>query len=70
MRTADLRDDSGIKDRAAFTEAMDELQAAMIVVPSEVCYQPRFTYLWTLGGRPLSGCAPPPGQFETRRCAK
>ena len=24
-------------------------QAAMIVVPSEVCYQPKFTYIWTLG---------------------
>ena len=28
---------------------MDELQAAMIVVPSEVLYQPKFTYIWTLG---------------------
>ncbi len=28
---------------------MDELQAAMIVVPSEVIYQPKFTYIWTLG---------------------
>ena len=28
---------------------MDELQAAMIVVPSEVFYQPKFTYIWTLG---------------------
>jgi len=49
MSTGDLRDDSGIKDRAAFTRAMDELQAAMMVVPSEVCYQPKFTYIWTLG---------------------
>jgi len=49
MSTGDLRDDSGVKDRAAFTRAMDELQAAMIVVPSEVYYQPKFTYLWTLG---------------------
>ena len=29
-------------------KALDELQAAMIVVPSEVCYQPKFTYIWTL----------------------
>src|SRR6187549_101846 len=29
MGTADLRADSGIKDRAAFTKALDELQAAM-----------------------------------------
>jgi hypothetical protein len=27
---------------------VDELQAAMIVVPSEVLYQPKFTYIWTL----------------------
>jgi len=49
MSTADLRDESGVKDRQAFTRAVDELQAAMIVVPSEVFYQPKFTYIWTLG---------------------
>jgi hypothetical protein len=49
MATSDLRDDSGVKDRAKFTRAMDELQAAMLVVPSEVYYQPKFTYVWTLG---------------------
>jgi len=49
MGTADLRADSGIKDRAAFTKALDELQAAMIVVPSQVFYEPKFTYVWTLG---------------------
>jgi hypothetical protein len=49
MSTADLRDESGVKDRKAFTRGVDELQAAMIVVPSEVCYQPKFTYIWTLG---------------------
>ena len=49
MGTADLRDDSGVKDRTRFTRAMDELQAAMLVVPSEVLYRPKFTYLWTLG---------------------
>jgi hypothetical protein len=48
MGTADLRDESGVKDRKAFTSALDELQAAMIVVPSEVIYQPKFTYIWTL----------------------
>jgi hypothetical protein len=48
MSTSDLRDESGVTDRPAFTRAVDELQAAMIVVPSDVCYQPRFTYLWTL----------------------
>ena len=49
MATADLRQDSGVDDRAAFTRALDELQAAMIVVPGQVFYQPKFTYLWTLG---------------------
>jgi hypothetical protein len=49
MGTADLRDESGITDRVRFTRAMDELQAAMIVVPSEVLYKPKFTYIWTLG---------------------
>ena len=49
MSTSDLRDESGVKDRQAFTKAIDELQAAMIVVPSEVCYLPKFTYIWTLG---------------------
>ena len=27
---------------------MDELQAAMLVIPSEVAYVPKFTYIWTL----------------------
>src|SRR5204862_7109286 len=49
LSTADLRDESGVRDRTAFTKAMDELQAAMIVVPSQVFYQPKFTYIWTLG---------------------
>lgn len=49
MATADLREDAGIKDRATFTKALDELQAGMLVVPSEVYYQPKFTYVWTLG---------------------
>jgi hypothetical protein len=49
MSTSDLRDESGVKDRTTFTKAVDELQAAMIVVPSEVYYQPKFTYIWTLG---------------------
>ncbi len=49
MGTADLREESGVKDRRAFMKGIDELQAAMLVVPSEVLYQPKFTYLWTLG---------------------
>ena len=49
MATSDLRAESGVKDRRAFNRAMDDLQAAMIVVPSEVAYVPKFTYIWTLG---------------------
>jgi len=49
MATSDLREESGVKDRHAFIRALDELQAAMLVVPSDVLYQPRFTYIWTLG---------------------
>lgn len=47
MSSGDLRAESGVKDRKTFTRALDELQAAMIVVPSEIVYQP-FTYIWTL----------------------
>ena len=49
MATSDLRDESGVKDRKSFSKGLDQLQAAMIVVPSEVFYQPKFTYIWTLG---------------------
>ena len=48
MASSDLRSESGVTDRVAFTRALDELQAAMIVVPSEAVYLPKFTYLWTL----------------------
>jgi len=48
MATSDLRADSGIHDRTTFTKALDELQAAMLVIPGDVYYQPKFTYLWTL----------------------
>jgi len=48
MATADLRTESGVTDGKRFAAAMDALQAAMLVVPSEVLYEPRFTYIWTL----------------------
>jgi hypothetical protein len=48
MGTADLRAESGVTDRAAFTRALDELQAAMLVIPGDVVYEP-FTYIWTMG---------------------
>lgn len=46
--TADLRADTGIEERRALTKALEDLQRAMKVVPYEVLYEPRFTYLWTL----------------------
>jgi hypothetical protein len=49
MATADLKQDSGVADRVAFMRAMDELQAAMIVIPCAAAYAPKFTYIWTLG---------------------
>ncbi len=48
MSSLDLREESGVKDRKAFCKGLDELQAAMIVVPSDVVYRPKFTYIWTL----------------------
>jgi hypothetical protein len=48
MATSDLREEARVKDRHALTRALDELQAAMLVVPSAVVYAPKFTYLWTL----------------------
>jgi hypothetical protein len=48
MATSDLRTDSGVRDRTKFNRALDELQAAMLVVPGGVFYEPKFTYTWTL----------------------
>ncbi|HKR01251.1 MAG TPA: crosslink repair DNA glycosylase YcaQ family protein [Pyrinomonadaceae bacterium] len=48
MATSDLREASGVTERARFTRAMDELQRTMKVVPGEVVYEPWFTYIWTL----------------------
>jgi hypothetical protein len=48
MATSDLREASGLRDRKSFAVAIDELQAAMIVIPNEVVYEPKFTYLWGL----------------------
>jgi hypothetical protein len=49
MSTGDLRAASGVADRVRFNRGMDALQAAMLVIPSEVVYAPKFTYIWTLG---------------------
>ena len=48
MATADLREECGFKDKKDLTAAMDELQMRMKVVPQEVVYIPKFTYIWTL----------------------
>ncbi len=45
--TADLRAESGVTERAAFTRALDELQRQMKVIPHDVIYQP-FSYIWGL----------------------
>jgi hypothetical protein len=47
MATADLRAETGL-DRATLTKAIDELQRKMKVIPQEVVYVPKFTYIWTL----------------------
>jgi hypothetical protein len=48
MATADLREECGFKDKKELTSAIDELQRKMKVVPQEVVYVPKFTYIWTL----------------------
>ena len=48
MATGDLRAASGVNDRRAFTKAIDELQRTFKVVPSEIVYAPKFTYIWSL----------------------
>lgn len=46
--TSELRTEAGINDRQTLTKAIDELQAAMLVIPSNVIYKPKFTYIWAL----------------------
>ena len=48
MGTADLREESGVTDRARFSRAIDALQASMKVIPGDVLYVPKFTYIWYL----------------------
>ncbi|MDI1242129.1 MAG: hypothetical protein PSX80_09435 [bacterium] len=48
MATADLRAECGFADKKNLTNAIDELQRRMKVVPQEVVYLPKFTYIWTL----------------------
>jgi hypothetical protein len=46
--TSDLREETKIADRKSLTKAIEELQRKMYVIPSEVLYKPKFTYIWTL----------------------
>lgn len=48
MGTSDLRVETDIATRARLTKALDKLQRAMKVIPQEVLYKPKFTYIWTL----------------------
>ncbi|HKO44446.1 MAG TPA: hypothetical protein VJU84_14305 [Pyrinomonadaceae bacterium] len=48
LATADLRAESAVSERAAFTRALDELQRQMKVIPQDVIYQPTFSYIWML----------------------
>lgn len=48
MGTADLRAESGVTDRKNFSRAIEELQSAMIVVPGEAVYEPKFSYIWEI----------------------
>ena len=48
MATSDLRSESKIKEKSDLTKAIDELQRRMKVVPQQVLYIPKFTYIWTL----------------------
>jgi hypothetical protein len=48
MSTGELRRASGVNDRNTFTKAIDELQRVFKVIPGEIVYEPKFTYIWTL----------------------
>ncbi len=48
MSTRDLRNASGVTERGTFTKAIDELQRVFKVIPSDVVYEPFFTYIWSL----------------------
>ncbi len=48
MATRDLRHESGIAERTRFDKAMIQLQKALKVIPSDVLYEPTFTYVWSI----------------------
>lgn len=48
MGTRDLREASGIAERARFNRAMTQLQKSLKIIPTEVLYEPTFTYIWSI----------------------
>jgi hypothetical protein len=48
MGTSDLREEAKIEVRQKLTKAIDDLQRTMKVMPLDVLYVPKFTYIWTL----------------------
>ncbi len=48
MATADLRKEAKIADKKDLTKAIDELQKKLKIIPQEVVYEPKFTYIWTI----------------------
>ena len=48
MATPDLRLETGIPERSRLTRALDELQRTFKVIPTDVTYEPSFTYIWSL----------------------
>lgn len=48
MGTRDLRETSGIRERSRFDKAMTQLQKTMKIIPTEVLYEPTFTYIWSV----------------------
>ncbi len=48
MGTRDLREASGVSERGRFDRAMTQLQKALKIIPTEVLYEPTFTYIWSI----------------------
>jgi hypothetical protein len=48
MGTRDLREASGVSERARFDKAMTQLQKSLKIIPTEVLYEPTFTYIWSI----------------------
>ena len=48
MGTRDLREASGIAERARFNKAIEQLQKVLKIIPIDALYEPVFTYLWSI----------------------